>query len=81
MALSLPRLIKTLPIIDPQTGQPTYAFMQWLDQFAKEIEAGVDAVTAAQNAADTAQTAADAAQAAADSVESTAKLWEVSIFK
>lgn len=62
MALNLPRLIKTLPIVDSNTGQPDYAFMQWMDQFAKEIEKSVEDILQAQSTANYAKTTAESAQ-------------------
>lgn len=80
MALNLPRLQRTVAIVD-KVGQPVLAFHRWWQEVAKSIEeafanleATVTAVAAAQAAADAANAAAAAADAAAASITNEASL-------
>lgn len=80
MALQIPRLQASFPIVDDK-GQPTQAFMIWWDRVASAIEGSIlsieDALAAAGialEAAEVAQAAAEAAQSAADSAGATSKL-------
>jgi len=72
MAFRLPRARSTTQIAEPKTGTITKLFQQWLQRFAEQIEAQINAVLEAQAAADAAQTAADVAQAAAEAAQATA---------
>lgn len=80
MALKLPRLQRTLPIVD-DAGQPGLAFHRWWDTFAQSIEeafngleANVTAIAAAQAAANAANAAAATAQTTADTISNEAEL-------
>ncbi len=81
MALKLPRFLRDLAIVSPDTGTPTIAFHQWWEAVLKQIELSINAITDALEAANiaiaaaaTAQTAANAAQTSANTATSTAKL-------
>lgn len=80
MALKLPRLQRTTPIVD-NNGFPSLQFHRDNDKFASSIEEAfnqlaesVAAIAAAQAAADAANAAADAANTAADAAASTAAM-------
>jgi 2-oxoglutarate dehydrogenase complex dehydrogenase (E1) component-like enzyme len=88
MALSrVPALPNNIPIVDPQTGQPTEAFRRyWQESIQQQVnaliavantQAATDAATAAAaaaaSAAATAQTAADTANTAAVSASTVAE--------
>lgn len=78
MALNLPRLQRTVPIVD-KDGKPTVAFHRWWQEVAKslegavgDIETNVAAIQAALEAADAANAAAETAQAAAEAADTAA---------
>lgn len=80
MALNLPRLQRTVPIVDGN-GLPTLAFQRWWQTFAESIEeafngleANVTAIAAAQAAANAANAAAATANAAAANITNEAIL-------
>ena len=78
MALKLPRLQRTVPLVD-QNGFPTLAFHQWWDEVARNlettvtaVETNVTAIQAALDAAAAANAAAETAQAAAETANTAA---------
>lgn len=71
MALKLPRLQRTVPMVSPSNGTPSITFHIWFDAFGQAIEDAVDALDTAvldisETQTELAATQADLAVAVAD---------------
>jgi hypothetical protein len=71
MVLKLPRLPSGFKIIN-RDGSPTDTFQLWWNNVAGQLEANINAITAALEAADIAIAAAESAQASADAAQAAA---------